>query len=65
MVEAESFDNDLRQLYPDKEVVVEDVPNAFVFDVETDGSMSVDELTLKAVESLRTRADELENAVQL
>jgi len=27
--------------------------------------MSIDELTLKAVESLRTRADELEDAVQL
>ncbi len=65
LVPTEEFDNDLTQRYPGKDVVVEDVPNAFVFDVETDGSMSIDELTLKAVESLRTRADELEDAVQL
>ena len=65
LVETASFDNDLSNRYPDREVSVEDVPNAFVFDVETDGSMPVDELVLKAVESLRTRADELEAAVQL
>ncbi|CCQ36905.1 DNA-directed RNA polymerase subunit D [Natronomonas moolapensis 8.8.11] len=65
LVETASFDNDLSDRYPDREVSVEDVPNAFVFDVETDGSMTVDELVLKAVESLRTRADELEAAVQL
>ena len=63
LVETASFDNDLSNRYPDREVSVEDVPNAFVFDVETDGSMPVDELVLKAVESLRTRADELEAAV--
>jgi len=65
LIEASSFDNDLSQRYPDREVTVEDVPEAFVFDVDTDGSMPVDELVLKAVESLRTRADELEDAVQL
>jgi len=65
LVETASFDNDLSNRYPDREVSVEDVPNAFVFDVETDGSMTVDELVLKAVESLRSRADELEAAVQL
>ena len=65
LVETESFDNDLSQRYPGKEVTVEDVPNAFIFDVETDGSMPVDELVLKAVETLRLRADELEDAVQL
>jgi len=65
LVPASSFDNDLSQRYPDREVAVEDVPNAFVFDVETDGSMPVDELVLKAAESLRVRADELEDAVQL
>jgi DNA-directed RNA polymerase subunit D len=65
LVETASFGNDLSNRYPDREVSVEDVPNAFVFDVETDGSMPVDELVLKAVESLRTRADELEAAVQL
>lgn len=65
LVKTEEFDNDLSQRYPGKEVVVEDVPNAFVFDVETDGSMTIDELTIKAVDSLRTRAEELEDAVQL
>ena len=65
LVKAETFDNDLTARYPGKEVIVEDVPNAFVFDVETDGSMSIDELVLKAVESLHARADELERAVQL
>ncbi|MFO7925167.1 MAG: DNA-directed RNA polymerase subunit D [Halobacteriota archaeon] len=65
LIETESFDNDLSQRYPGKEVTVEDVPNAFVFDAETDGSMSIDELVLKAVETLRIRADELEDAVQL
>ncbi|PSP50855.1 DNA-directed RNA polymerase subunit D, partial [Halobacteriales archaeon QH_1_68_42] len=38
---------------------------AFVFHVETDGSLSVDELVLRAVDSLRDRADELRDAVQL
>ena len=65
LIETSSFDNDLSQRYPGREVTVEDVPDAFVFDVDTDGSMPVDELVVKAVESLRTRADELENAVQL
>lgn len=65
LVKTEEFDNDLSQRYPGKEVVIEDVPNAFVFDVETDGSMTIDELTMKAVDSLRTRAEELEDAVQL
>ncbi len=65
LIPTEAFDNDLRNRYPDKEVVVHDVPNAFVFHVETDGSMSVEELVLEAVDSLYDRADELEEAVQL
>ena len=65
LVPAESFDNDLDQRYPGKEVRVEDVPNAFVFSVESDGSVAVDELVLKAVGSLESRANELEEAVQL
>ena len=65
LVPAESFDNDLGQRYPGKEVRVEDVPNAFVFSVESDGSVAVDELVLKAVGSLESRANELEEAVQL
>ena len=65
LIPTEEFGNDLRNRYPGKEVRVEDVANAFVFDVETDGSMSVEDLVLAAVDSLYARADELEEAVQL
>ncbi|CAI49508.1 DNA-directed RNA polymerase subunit D [Natronomonas pharaonis DSM 2160] len=65
LIETGEFDNDLSQRYPGKEVEVEEVPNAFVFDVETDGSMPVEELVLKAAESIAARADELEEAVAL
>jgi len=41
------------------------VPNAFVFHVETDGSLTVEELVTAAVDSLETRANELKEAVQL
>jgi DNA-directed RNA polymerase subunit D len=62
---AEAFDNDLTQRYPDKEVRVEDVPNAFAFHVETDGSFDVETLVTEAVGTLDERADELKTAVQL
>lgn len=65
LVPAEEFDNDLTNRFPGKEVDVEEVPNAFVFSVESDGSMPVEELVLAAVESIEMRADELEEAVQL
>ena len=65
LVPAEEFDNDLSERYPGKEVAVHDVPNAFVFHVESDGSMSVEDLVLGAVDSLYDRADELEQAVTL
>lgn len=65
LIDAEEFDNDLTVRYPDREVKVQDVPNAFVFHVETDGSMSVDDLVTGAVQSVYDRADELEQAVQL
>ncbi|RNJ26183.1 DNA-directed RNA polymerase subunit D [Halosegnis longus] len=65
LIPAEAFDNDLTNRYDGKEIEVHDVPNAFVFEVETDGSMSVDELVTEAVGTLRARADELESAVQL
>ena len=65
LVPTEEFDHDLTERYPGKDVEVRDVPNAFVFHVETDGSMSVEELVLAAVESLETRANELGEAVQL
>jgi DNA-directed RNA polymerase subunit D len=65
LVPTEEFGHDLTERYPGKELDVQDVPNAFVFHVETDGSMSVEELVLAAVESLETRANELGEAVQL
>ncbi len=65
LVSTDDFDNDLRNRYPDKEVEVHDVANAFVFHVESDGSMPVEELVSRAVGSLYDRADELEKAVQL
>ena len=65
LVDTATFDNDLSERYPGKELEITDVPNAFVFDVETDGSMSIDELVLEAAGSLETRAEELESAVQL
>jgi DNA-directed RNA polymerase subunit D len=65
LVATGSFDNDLTNRYPGKELAVRDVPNAFVFDVETDGSLNVDELVEQAVGTLETRATELKEAVQL
>jgi len=65
LVPAEEFDHDLTNRYPGKEVAVEDVPNAFVFHVETDGSLTVEELVTAAVDSLEARANELKEAVQL
>ena len=65
LVPAEAFDNDLSQRYPGKDVDVEDVQNAFVFSVESDGSVPVEDLVLEAVGTLHARADELEQAVQL
>ncbi|WP_018258370.1 DNA-directed RNA polymerase subunit D [Halomicrobium katesii] len=65
LVLTEEFDSDLTKRYPGKELEVHDVENAFVFHAETDGSLSVEELTLRAVDSIRSRADELRDAVQL
>lgn len=63
VVVTDAFDNDLTERYPGKEVTVEDVPGAFVFHIETDGSFSVDELLLRAIDSLEARADELRTKV--
>ncbi|WP_324662568.1 DNA-directed RNA polymerase subunit D [Haloarcula sediminis] len=65
LVPTSEFDNDLSQRYPGKEVEVTDVENAFVFHIETDGSFVTDELFVRAVETLRDRATELKDAVQL
>jgi len=65
LVSTSEFDHDLSNRYPGKQVRVEDVPNAFVFHVETDGSFTVEELVTRAAETLAARATELEDAVQL
>ena len=65
LIATEEFDHDLRERYPGKELAVEDVPDAFVFHVETDGSMTVEELVSEAIGSLEARAAELREAVQL
>jgi DNA-directed RNA polymerase, alpha subunit/40 kD subunit len=65
LVPTETFDNDLTNEYPGKELEVHDVENAFVFHVETDGSVTADDLVVRAVGSLEARANELREAVQL
>ncbi|QFU81070.1 DNA-directed RNA polymerase subunit D [Natronorubrum aibiense] len=65
LIQTSEFDHDLSNRYPGKQVEVEDVPNAFVFNIETDGSFPVDELVTRAADSIEARAAELENAVQL
>jgi len=60
---TKAFDHDLTNRYPGKELTVEDVPGAYVFHVETDGSFDAEELVLRAAESLGARADELHDAV--
>ncbi|WP_254524080.1 DNA-directed RNA polymerase subunit D [Natrinema caseinilyticum] len=65
LVPTSEFDHDLSNRYPGKQVRVEDVPTAFVFHVETDGSFTVEELVTRAAETLEARATELEEAVQL
>ncbi|MCL9817879.1 DNA-directed RNA polymerase subunit D [Natronocalculus amylovorans] len=63
LIASSEFDHDLTKLYPGKELSVTDVPGAFVFHVETDGSFSVEELVDRAAETIGDRADELKNAV--
>jgi len=65
LVATDSFDNDLTNRYPGKEIEVTDIEDAFVFDVETDGSMSADDLVLEAITAIEGRAEELKETVQL
>ncbi|AFZ73710.1 DNA-directed RNA polymerase subunit D [Natronobacterium gregoryi] len=65
LVSTTEFDHDLSNRYPGKEVEIEDVPNAFVFHVETDGSFPIEELVTRAADTIEARATELEDAVQL
>jgi DNA-directed RNA polymerase subunit D len=62
---ADEFDHDLTRLYPGKELRVEDVPGAFVFHVESDGSLPVEELVARAAATLSDRAGELETRVSV
>jgi DNA-directed RNA polymerase subunit D len=63
LVASDEFDHDLTNRYPGKELEVHDVPDAFVFHVETDGSFDVEELVTRAVDSIGDRAAELETKV--
>ncbi|WP_144903195.1 DNA-directed RNA polymerase subunit D [Halobellus captivus] len=65
LVLTDTFENDLTNRYPGKEVEVHDVSDAFVFHVETDGSFTVEELVLRAAGSLGDRAAELEEKVAI
>jgi DNA-directed RNA polymerase subunit D len=65
LLPTEEFDNDLTNRYPGKKVEVHDVPGAFVFHVETDGSVTVEELVTRAVDSIESRAAELEQKVAI
>ena len=65
LIPTSEFDHDLTERYPDRAVDVEDVENAFVFHVETDGSFSVEELVTRAADTIDERAAELAEAVQL
>jgi DNA-directed RNA polymerase subunit D len=65
IVPTEAFDHDLTNRFPGKELEVHDVENAFVFDVETDGSFDVEDLVLQAVDTIERRAEELQDAVAL
>ncbi|CCQ34392.1 DNA-directed RNA polymerase subunit D protein [Halorhabdus tiamatea SARL4B] len=65
LVPTEDFDHDLTKRYPDTQVEIEDVTDAFVFHVETDGSFDVDTLVKEGVGTLRRRAEELTETIQL
>ncbi len=65
LVPSEEFDHDLSNRYPGKAISVEDVPNAFIFHVETDGSIFVDDLVDQGARSLAGRAADLQEAIEL
>jgi DNA-directed RNA polymerase subunit D len=65
LVPTDAFGNDLTERYPGKELEVHDVEDAFVFDVETDGSMTADDLVLAAAASIEDRAETLKEMIQL
>lgn len=65
LVPSEEFNHDLRNRYPEAALSVTDVSDAFVFHVETDGSIDIASLVDRAAASLSERAAELETAIAL
>mgnify|MGYP006092723567 FL=1 len=65
LILTSEFGHDLSNKYPKKKLEITDVPNTFVFHVETDGSMSADELVKNSIESLCERANSLERGINI
>ena len=65
IIPTSEFGHNLSNKYPKKKVEVTDVPNTFVFHVETDGSMSSDELITSSVQSLCNRAGALGEGISI
>lgn len=65
LIPTAAFDHDLTTHYPGRTVAVHDVDDAFVFHVESDGSLSVTDLVDRAAATLSDRAAELEDLVKL
>jgi len=59
---TDEFDNDLSERFPGKKSASRMSP-ARSFHIETDGSFSVEELLLRAIDSIERRADELQTKV--
>lgn len=62
LVDMKEYDNRVEEAFDDA-IAVQDVDDAFVFQVESDGSYSVDDLVVQAAESLSSKAEELGDKV--
>lgn len=62
IVDMEEHGNSLTEAFGEG-YAVEDVEDSFVFNIETDGSHSVEDLVLYAVDSLSNKADELQEKI--
>lgn len=58
LLDMSEYDNRVDEAFDDP-IAVEDIDDAFVFHVESDGSYSVDDLVVCAAESISSRAEEL------
>ena len=65
IIPTSDFGHNLSNKYPNKKIEINDVPNTFVFHVETDGSMSSDELITSSVQSLCNRAGALGEGISI